>query len=70
MVKDVKNGKFKSAGIPKDLIILKINGRSIKNTTDVEAAFKEAQTSDDQTLWIWGKMPDGTTVSKAVQLDN
>lgn len=70
MVKDVKNGKFKSAGIPKELIILKINGRSIKNTTDVEAAFKEAQTSDDQTLWIWGKMPDGTTVSKAVQLDN
>lgn len=69
MVKDLKNGKFKSAGIPKDLVILKINGRNIKTVADVEAAFKEAQTSDDQTLWIWGKMPDGTAVSKAVQLD-
>ncbi len=70
LVKDVKAGKFRSAGIPKDLIILKINGRSIKSVADIEAAFKEAQTSDDQTLWIWGKMTDGTTVSKAVQLDN
>lgn len=70
MVKDLKNGKFKSAGIPKDLVILKINGRNIKTVADVEAAFKEAQTSDDQTLWIWGKMPDGTAVSKAVQLDD
>ncbi len=70
MVKDLKNGKFKNAGIPKDLIILKINGRNIKTVSDVEAAFKEAQTSDDQTLWIWGKMPDGTAVSKAVQLDD
>ncbi len=70
MVKDLKNGKFKSAGIPKDLVILKINGRNIKTVADIEAAFKEAQTSDDQTLWIWGKMPDGTAVSKAVQLDD
>lgn len=69
LVKDVKNGKFKSAGIPKDLIILKINGKNIKTVADIEAAFKEAQTSDDQTLWIWGKMTDGTAVSKAVQLD-
>ncbi len=70
MVRDLKNGKFKSAGIPKDLVILKINGRNIKTVADIEAAFKEAQTSDDQTLWIWGKMPDGTAVSKAVQLDD
>ena len=70
MVKDLKSGKFKSAGIPKDLVILKINGRNIKTVADIEAAFKEAQTSDDQTLWIWGKMPDGTAVSKAVQLDD
>ena len=68
MVKAVSNGKFKDAGIQKDFIILKINGQSIKTVNDVETAFKQAQMSDDQTMWIWGKTTDGTNVSKAVQL--
>ena len=70
MVKDVKNGKFKDAGIQKGLIILKINGQNIKSVNDIESAFKQAQISEDQTMWIWGKTADGTTVSKAVQLGN
>ena len=70
MVKSVKNGKFKEAGIEKDFIILKVNGQSIKSVNDIETAFKQAQTSDDQTMWIWGKTTDGTSVSKAVQLGN
>lgn len=69
MVSNVKGGKFKDAGIGKDFIILKINGRNIKSVADVEAAFKDAQTTEDHTLWIWGKTIDGATVSKAVQLD-
>ena len=68
MVKEVKNGKFKEAGIQKGLIILKINGQNIKSVNDIETAFKQAQISEDQTMWIWGKTDDGTTVSKAVQL--
>ena len=70
MVKSVKNGRFKEAGIEKDFIILKINGQTIKTVNDVETAFKQAQQSDDQTMWIWGKTTDGTAVSKAVQLGN
>jgi len=70
MVKSVKNGKFKEAGIEKDFIILKINGQNIKTVNDVETAFKQAQQSDDQTMWIWGKTTDGNAVSKAVQLGN
>ena len=70
MVKDVKNGKFKDAGIQKGLIILKINGQNIKSVNDIESAFKQAQISEDQTMWIWGKTADGTTISKAVQLGN
>jgi Do/DeqQ family serine protease len=70
MVKSLKNGKFKDAGIEKDFIILKINGQNIKTVNDVETAFKQAQQSDDQTMWIWGKTTDGTAVSKAVQLGN
>ena len=70
MVKSVKNGKFKEAGIEKDFIILKVNGQNIKSVNDIETAFKQAQTSDDQTMWIWGKTTDGTSVSKAVQLGN
>lgn len=68
MVKSVKSGKFRDAGIEKDFIILKVNGQTIKTTADIETAFKQAQQSDDQTMWIWGKTTDGTNVSKAVQL--
>ena len=52
----------------KDFIILKVNGQTIKTTADIETAFKQAQQSDDRTMWIWGKTTDGTNVSKAVQL--
>ncbi|MBQ9641965.1 MAG: Do family serine endopeptidase [Bacteroidaceae bacterium] len=68
MVKSVKNGKFRDAGIEKDLIIVKINGQNIKTVADVETAFKQAQQTDDQTMWILAVTQDGTKVSKAVQL--
>jgi hypothetical protein len=36
---------------------------------DLEKAFKNAQTSEEQTLWIYGKTPAGQARSFAVQLD-
>ena len=68
-VTNLKNGYLKDAGVPEGFIILKANNQNIKSASDIESAFKAAQASDEQTLWIWGKTPAGKAMSFAVQLD-
>ena len=67
-VTKLKNGYLKDAGVPEGFIILKANNQNIKSVADMESAFKSAQTSDEQTLWIWGKTPAGRPLSFAVFL--
>ena len=67
-VTKLKNGYLKDAGVPESFIILKANNQNIKSVADLESAFKSAQTSDEQTLWIWGKTPAGRPLSFAVFL--
>ena len=68
-VTNLKNGYLKDAGVPEGFIILKANNQNIKSSADIESAFRAAQSSDEQTLWIWGKTPAGKAMSFAVQLD-
>jgi S1-C subfamily serine protease len=62
------SGYLKDAGMPENFIILKINNQSIKSQSDLETVFRNAQASDEQTLWIWGKTPSGRSMSFAVLL--
>lgn len=67
-ITSLKDGKLKEAGLTKDFIILKVNNQNIKSVGDLESVFKQAQSSTEQTLWIWGKTPAGKSQSFAVQL--
>lgn len=67
-VTNLKDGYLKDAGVPEGFIILKANNQNIKSAADIDSAFKAAQASDEQTLWIWGKTPAGKAMSFAVQL--
>ena len=67
-VKKLKAGYLKDAGVPEDFIILKANNQNIRTAADMETAFRAAQGSDEQTLWIWGKTPAGRAMSFAVYL--
>ena len=67
-VTKLSNGPLKEAGIPQDFIILKVNNQNIKTVSDLENVFKAAQSSTEQTLWIWGKTPAGNARSFAVYL--
>lgn len=67
-VTNIKSGYLKDAGVPEGFIILKANNQNIKSANDIESVFKSAQSSDEQTLWIWGKTPAGKAMSFAVQL--
>lgn len=69
-VTNLKSGYLKDAGVPEGFIILKANNQNIKSASDIETVFKAAQTSDEQTLWIWGKTPAGKAMSFAIQLDD
>lgn len=67
-VVNIKDGKLKEAGIPEKFIILKCNNQNIKTVAELEKIFKNAQTSEEQTLWIYGKTPAGQQRSFAVIL--
>ena len=67
-VSKLSNGRLKEAGVPQDFIILKVNNQNIKTVNDLESVFKSAQSSTEQTLWIWGKTPAGNARSFAIYL--
>ena len=66
-VAKLKDGVLKDAGVPEKFIILKCNNQVVKSVADIEKVFKSAQTSEEQTLWIYGKTPAGQPRSFAVQ---
>ena len=67
-VTNLKDGILKQAGVPEKFIILKCNNQLVKSVADLEKIFRNAQTSEEQTLWIYGKTPAGQPRSFAVQL--
>lgn len=69
-VTSLKAGYLKDAGMPENFIILKVNNHNIRTKADLEAVFRNAQASDERTLWIWGKTPAGRSMSFAIQLDD
>jgi Do/DeqQ family serine protease len=62
------DGRLQQAGVPQNFIILKVNNQNIKTVSDLESAFKSAQSSPEQTLWMWGKTPAGNPRSFAIYL--
>jgi len=58
-VKELSDGKFKDIGIPKGYIILDVNGKKVKNPSDVSL-----YTNNEKTLKsIGGIQPDGTRLN-------
>ena len=67
-VTGVSEGKMKDAGIRKGFIILKANLQSVKTVEDLESIMKEAQQTQEQTLFISGIFPSGKRMNYAVDL--
>lgn len=68
-VKSLSNGPLKSAGMEKGFIIMKVNNQNMTSIKTLEDAFKSAQGSETQTLFIWGKYPSGKASSFAISLN-
>lgn len=68
MISALRDGKFKDAGLSKGLIIMKINDREMRTTTDFDEAVKAANLSSDRVLWIRAKTQTGINKSYAVEL--
>jgi len=69
-ITSLDDGLLKDAGVPEKFIILKANNQKVTSVSDLEKIFKSAQTSEEQTLWIYGKTPAGQQRSFAVLLAN
>ncbi len=69
-VKNIKNGKIKSAGIPDNFIILKVNNRTIRTEDDLNEIVENALTASahDKVLFITGCTPKGRIKYYAVDL--
>lgn len=70
MVSAIRDGKLKDAGLAKGLIIMKINDREMRTTTDFDEAVKAANLSSDRVLWIRAKTQTGINKSFAVELSD
>ena len=69
-VKNLKNGKLKSAGIPTDFIILKANNRSIRTEEDLNDVVRHASAAPerDRVVFITGCTPQGRIRYFAIDL--
>lgn len=69
-VVDLKDGKFKSAGIREGFIIVRINNSPVSSQDDVEAIYNSIMKSsdDDKVMYIVGIYPTGTKKYYAVDL--
>lgn len=69
-VTGVESGKMSEAGIRKGFIIQKANGKTIRNTKDLEEVFNAAVKSPetDQVLFLSGIYPSGRRANYAVDL--
>ena len=63
-----KGGKFDKNSIQAGFVIQKINGQTIRQVADVEAALKAANTGSENALFISGLYPNGRTAYYAVNL--
>ena len=68
VVSAIKRGKLMDAGITKGIIIMQVNDRAMKTTTDWDEAVKEANMSSDRVLWIRAKTQSGINRSFTVEL--
>ncbi|MCI7273333.1 Do family serine endopeptidase [bacterium] len=68
MISAIRDGKFKEAGLTKGLIIMKVNEKEMRTTSDFEEAVKAANLSPDRVLWIRAKTQSGMNRSFAVEL--
>lgn len=69
-VEGLENGRFRDAGISKGYVILKVNGTAMRTQSDLESAFKAAQQTPEQTLFISGMYPSGRRASYAVSVSS
>ena len=67
-VTGVSDGRMKESGIQKGFIILKANGKQMKEVKDLEEVMKEASQSPDQVLFMSGVYPSGKRANYAVDL--
>ena len=69
-VKSLKAGKLKSAGVPTDFIILKVNNRSVRTEEDLNDIVRSANSASerDRVLFITGCTPQGRVRYFAVNL--
>lgn len=67
-VTGVSGGKMGDTGIRKGFIILKVNGQTMRQVSDLEDVLKVAVQSPDQVLFITGVFPSGKRANYAVDL--
>ena len=69
-IKSLKAGKLKSAGVPADFIILKVNNRSVRTEEDLDDIVRRANSASerDRVLFITGCTPQGRIRYYAVNL--
>lgn len=70
VVSAVREGKMKDAGITKGIIIMQVNDKPMKTTTDWEEAIKEANMSAERVLWIRAKTQSGINRSFTIELSD
>lgn len=68
-VQAVKAGKMKDAGITKGLIILRVNDKPMTTVEEFEQAVKDANMTQDRTLWINAVTPSGRKQAYVIELD-
>ncbi|MDL2212715.1 PDZ domain-containing protein, partial [Bacteroides sp. OttesenSCG-928-N06] len=69
-VTGVESGKMSNAGVRKGFIILKANGRNVRQVSELEEVFNAAAKSSetDQVLFLSGVYPSGRRANYAVDL--
>ena len=68
-VNAIRKGKMMDAGATKGTILLQVNDRKMETVEDWEEVVKEANKSNDRTLWIKAVRPSGRKVSFVVDLN-
>jgi S1-C subfamily serine protease len=69
VVKHLREGKMKQAGVTKGLILLQVNDVQLRTVKDWDEALKQANLSTDRVLWIRAKTQSGLNKSFTVELD-
>lgn len=68
VVSSIREGKMKKAGVTKGIILMQINDVVLNTLDDYERAVKDANRTNDRTLWIRAKTQSGLNRSFTVEL--